>query len=432
MQIQLNNKPLCTIDEAQLSDVYQLLGKHSVTFHLNKAGGILNIMNPLQGRCVVLESRMTEVVDRLFYPVQSLLSEVGLNVTIVESEATRKQVLSRPNTQQQGIWINAMPDEAMEVSIHYFLHRMKQGKRLSQLLMMNMMKYSDIPICRTGLNWKGYSYKISLLGHPWTSVVLAYGGFLCLSVEQLSLLSHAITRGVAFYFSNFPVLDIVEQLREMEKMKAKVIEETNRDTSRDHLATEGDEVIPLPRDIEREEQVNLGDIEESAGALDNKASCIVSDEHRDDQEETNEFPQLPLTACTFREPEDDGNMFMNQVSVKQKNDTEQVELNEQKSGSERVEPNEQKSGSEWVEPDQAGEQEQVSPAYSLFTWMQVNADHKEAGETETRREQPISLFTFMNQHLSVTQERKREEQPFNLIMMLREKKKHERSSSEQS
>lgn len=400
MQIQLNGKLLCTIDETQLSDVYQLLGKHPFTFHLNKTKGILDIVNPLQGCCIVLESKMTEVVDRLFYPVQSILSEVGLSVTIVESERARKQVLSRPNMQQEGIWITAMPDEVMEVNIHYFLHHMKQGKRLSQLLMMNIMKYADIPIRRANLNWRNYCYKISLLGHPWTMVTLAYGEFLYLSVEQLSLLSYAITRGMAFYFSPLPILDVVEQLREMEKAKRGPIGKVNVATCPDQLVAGDGEIISSPQNMKDKEQADLGEIGKPASTLNSTASCIMDDKPRvDDQEETNELFQ-PLTEC-IREPEEN-NISTDQVDVEQGDDAEQVEL------------------------DQGREKGRVASVCSMFTWLQANTANKETSTMETTGEQQTSLLTFMNQKLLANQEREKKGRPSNFITMLREKKERDR------
>lgn len=218
MHIQLNGKPVCTIDETRLIDVYQLLGKHSFTFHLDKERGILDIMNPLQGCRIVLESKMAEIVDRLWHPIQSTLSQAGLRVTIVNSEDTRKQVLNESNNQRQGIWISAVPDDAMEVSVHYFFHHRKQSKQLSQLLVMNMLKYSELPIRGASLNWKDRSnYQLSLAGQSWTSAALTYGGFLRLSTEQLMQLGNGITRAAASFFSYLPILDVIEKLRAMEK-----------------------------------------------------------------------------------------------------------------------------------------------------------------------------------------------------------------------
>ncbi|MCM3290295.1 hypothetical protein M3661_09160 [Paenibacillus sp. MER 180] len=217
MHIQLNGKPLCKIAETRLVDVYQLLGKYSFTFHLDKRQGVLDIMNPLEGCRVVLESKMTEIVDRLLYPIQSTLSQAGLRVTIVDSEDTRKQLLSESNHQRQGIWISAVPDDAMEVSVHYYFHHRKQSKQLAQLLIMNMLKHGELPIRGATLNWKDRSnYQISLTGQSWTSVALTYGGFLRLSSEQLVQLGNGITRAAASYFSYLPILDVIEKLRAMD------------------------------------------------------------------------------------------------------------------------------------------------------------------------------------------------------------------------
>lgn len=217
MHIQLNGKPLCEIAETRLVDVYQLLGKYSFTFHLDKRQGVLDIMNPLEGCRVVLESKMTEIEDRLWCPIQSTLSQAGLRVTIVDSEDTRKQLLSEPNHQRQGIWISAVPDDAMELSVHYYFHHRKQSKQLAQLLIMNMLKHGELPIRGATLNWKDRSnYQISLAGQSWTSVALTYGGFLRLSTEQLVQLGNGITRAAAAYFSYLPILDIIEKLRAMD------------------------------------------------------------------------------------------------------------------------------------------------------------------------------------------------------------------------
>ncbi|MDT8975181.1 hypothetical protein RQP50_02855 [Paenibacillus sp. chi10] len=217
MHIRLNGKPLCKIAETRLVDVYQLLGKYSFTFHLDKRQGMLDIMNPLEGCRVVLESKMTEIVDRLWYPIQSTLSQAGLRVTIVDSEDTRKQLLSESNHQRQGIWISAVPDDAMEVSVHYYFHHRKQSKQLAQLLIMNMLKHGELPIRGASLNWKDRSnYQLSLTGQSWTSVALTYGGFLRLSTEQLVQLGNGITRAAASYFSYLPILDVIEKLRAMD------------------------------------------------------------------------------------------------------------------------------------------------------------------------------------------------------------------------
>lgn len=223
MQIQLNKKPLCIIKEDQVEAVYSLLDSHAFTFHLDKEKHTLNIMSPLCGQQIILESSFSKITDRLLCSVQSNLINIGFSVSIIESKQQRKQLYYELDHTKSAVWLMIIPNKKSEVKTQYFLRGMKQSKKLAHLLMTNIKKYGEVPTQKVSFNWKSsfHSQRISMPA-PWITAAITYGSFLQLSSNQLVHLGHGITRAVVTYFSPLPILDMIDELYRMEKKEAEV------------------------------------------------------------------------------------------------------------------------------------------------------------------------------------------------------------------
>lgn len=476
MEIRLNGKPLCRVAEAMLSDVYHLLGKHSFTFHLNKRNEVLDIVNPLQGCRVVLESRQVEITDRLLYPIRSILKDAGLNVTILESEEERKQLHN-----ESGIWLVAVQDEGTEITTHYFFRHMKQGKKLANLLTMNMLKYSEVPIGPAGLKWKDrLNVQLTMSGQQWTNAEIAYGGFLRLSAEQLSQLAYGIARAAAAFFSLLPVIDVMEKLRTMEAESERLIaqEEALR-----LLASSQPDTAPLPEEVEitdysehepeaisndedaystdeivewwpeeaedeqrqyehddvldmehesdhaggeMEENENGGTLARDAAAERNVAERVIGKKtakwswqgRNSVNQELSEVPKEAneTAILTGESPEEDGGD--DQTSVVRNEDEAPLHVD-----TGNIDNN-----------DVCSEQQQrQAPSHSVFTWLhtQLAKNEDRSGGNKTREH--TSILSYMNQKsLTIKGQTEKSEPSFHLILKQREREREQnRSTSDQ-
>lgn len=468
MHIRLSGEPLCTIAESRLTDVYQLLGRHSFTFHLDKMQGILDIVNPLQGCRVVLESKMTGIVDRLLQPIQSILTQAGLEVTIVQSEEMRKQVVNEPNMWRQGIWITVMPDEGMELSARYFFHHRKQGKQLSQLLIMNMMKYSEIPIRGASLNWKDRSnYVMRLSSQSWTSVVLTYGGFVRLSAEQLSQLGEGIMRAAASFFTYLPILDMREKLRNMEQEQAEEVaaepEPVRTFMAGEQLQSGGsvleedagegrlpvhDEPLPDEPSIDWPE----GKPEEGGDKI--RSACTeetpeivpnVEPEAQvghDSDEEPDFEPAFEAGLEEEQAPEDEIECMLHAEAVFEEvvpetsenivRDEKQEKSEAEDDKEENVNPVGQAVSNGQVDGNRQDERKRQAPTYSTYTWLTANMAKPEAQAGRQLGEYSSLLMCMNQKSLARNQGRKEKARTIDLMTMQRERVKRVRTPSDKS
>ncbi|NOJ70383.1 hypothetical protein [Paenibacillus alvei] len=444
MEIRLNGKPLCHVAEAMLSDVYHLLGKHSFTFHLNKRNEVLDIVNPLQGCRVVLESRLLEITDRLLYPIRSILTDAGLKVIILESEEERKRLLN-----ESGIWLVAVQDEGTEIATHYFFRHMKQGKKLANLLTMNMLKYSEVPIGAAGLKWKDrLNVQLTMSGQQWTTAEIAYGGFLRLSAEQLSELAYGIARAAAAYFTHLPVIDVMEKLRAMGAESERLIaqEEALR------FASSQPDAAPLPEEVEitddsehepeaisSEEDVCSADaiVEWLEEAEDEpwqyEHDNVLDMEHEPDHASGEMEEDENENAGAFEEDADvERNVAESVIDKKTAEDGHDDQIyvarDEDEAPSHRVD-----TGNISDNDVDSEQQQRQAPSHSVFTWLHTQLAKNEDGSDGNKTREHTSILSYMNQKsLTIKGQTEKSEPSFHLILNQRERKREQnRSSSDQ-
>lgn len=220
MEIQINAKPLCTIADEFLPDVYQLLGKHSFTFHLDKSKQILNVVNPLHKYQIVLENKGGSVASPLLQRMRDSLQHAGFQVWIIESEQERERCSEEWDSGKQSIWLSLQPadGERKEVVVYYFLHQMKASRQLANLLVQNIARYSDMPIQGVSFHWKsGLSYILPQSGQTLNLVGLAYGGFDSMGEEERQQLTDGVVGAATIFFGKKPLMELIKQLRILEE-----------------------------------------------------------------------------------------------------------------------------------------------------------------------------------------------------------------------
>lgn len=224
MEIQINAKPLCTIADEFLPDVYQLLGKHSFTFHLDKSKQILNVVNPLHKYQIVLENKGGSVASPLLEMMRDSLKHAGFQVWVIESEQDRERCSEEWDSGKQSIWLTLQPadEERKEVVVYYFLHQMKASRQLANLLVQNIARYSDMPIQGVSFHWKsGLSYILPQPGQTLNLVGLAYGGFDSMGEEERQQLTDGVVGAATIFFGKKPLMELIKQLRLLEERQIK-------------------------------------------------------------------------------------------------------------------------------------------------------------------------------------------------------------------
>lgn len=220
MEIQINAKPLCTIADEFLPDVYQLLGKHSFTFHLDKSKQILNVVNPLHKYQIVLENKGGGVASPLLQMMRDSLKHAGFQVWIIESEQDRERCTEEWDSGKQSIWLSLQTadGERKEVVVYYFLHQMKASRQLANLLVQNIARYSDMLIQGVSFHWKsGLSYILPQPGQTLNLVGLAYGGFDSMGEEERQQLTDGVVGAATIFFGKKPLMELIKQLRILEE-----------------------------------------------------------------------------------------------------------------------------------------------------------------------------------------------------------------------
>ncbi|WCF07159.1 cytosine deaminase [Paenibacillus thiaminolyticus] len=220
MDIQINAKPLCTISDEFLPDVYQLLGKHSFTFHLDKSKQILNVVNPLHKYQIMLENKGGSVAFPLLQLMRDSLKHAGFHVWIIDKEEDRERCSEEWDRGKQSIWLTLQPPdgERKEIVVYYFLHQMKASRQLANLLVQNIARYSDIPIQGVSFHWKsGLSYIFPQPGHTLTQAGLVYGGFDCMGEEERQQLADGVVGTAMVFFGKKPLMELIKQLRLLEE-----------------------------------------------------------------------------------------------------------------------------------------------------------------------------------------------------------------------
>ncbi|MFL1677404.1 cytosine deaminase [Paenibacillus dendritiformis] len=220
MEIQINAKPLCTIADEFLPDVYQLLGKHSFTFHLDKNKQILNVVNPLHKYQIVLENKVGSMASPLLQMMRETLKHAGFHVWIIETEQDRDRCSEEWDSGKQSMWLSLQlaDGEKKEVVVYYFLHQMKASRQLANLLVQNIARYSDMPIQGVSFHWKsGLSYIFPQPGQTLNLVGLAYGGFDSMGVEERQQLTDGIVGAATIFFGKKPLMELIKQLRLLEE-----------------------------------------------------------------------------------------------------------------------------------------------------------------------------------------------------------------------
>ncbi|BFH70306.1 hypothetical protein J27TS7_21400 [Paenibacillus dendritiformis] len=220
MEIQINAKPLCTIADEYVPDVYQLLGKHSFTFHLDKNKQILNVVNPLHKYQIALENKGGSGASPLLQMMCDSLKHAGFHVWIIETEQDRERCSEEWESGKQSMWLTLQPagEEKKEVVVYYFLHQMKASRQLANLLVQNIARYSDMPIQGVSFHWKsGLSYILPQPGQALNLVGLAYGGFDGMGAEERQQLTDGVVGAATIFFGKKPLMELIKQLRLLEE-----------------------------------------------------------------------------------------------------------------------------------------------------------------------------------------------------------------------
>ncbi|OGX68724.1 MAG: hypothetical protein A2189_09650 [Paenibacillus sp. RIFOXYA1_FULL_44_5] len=217
MEIQINSITLCMVSSSSMSDVYNVLGKHSISFHLDQDNERLNMVSPVHGIQVVIEKESmesTSLVNKIRYD----LEQAGFFVYIVEDEEQRKRCLSQLDEEKQGIWISILQDEPKGngITAYFSFHQMKLSKQFAQLLLRNITKMTDLPVNEVLFEWKNIINSIFPLSGPLQQIPtigVAFNSLSSLSERYLESLAKGMTRTFFSFFNQLDWFEVIQYVQ---------------------------------------------------------------------------------------------------------------------------------------------------------------------------------------------------------------------------
>ncbi|WP_374019377.1 cytosine deaminase [Paenibacillus thiaminolyticus] len=454
MDIQINAKPLCTIADEFLPDVYHLLGKHSFTFHLDKSKQILNVVNPLHKYQIVLENKGGSVASPLLQLMRDSLKHAGFHVWIIDKEQDRERCSEEWDSGKQSIWLTLQPldGERKEIVVYYFLHQMKASRQLANLLVQNIARYSDIPIQGVSFHWRsGLSYILPQPGQTLTLAGLAYGGFDSMGEEERQQLTDGVVGAATIFFGKKPLMELIKQLRLLDERQIKAGYHLPRPAAAEAAAgsrmpesydeasavngkagAEGAERV-LPEPAEEQEAPGTEYIRVNLAEAPQVAAAEPKTTHQEPEEALKPAGAVPdKEPVADEEPvaaallAADGNPANEAAQAREATQAADSIPAEQAQSEQKEVPGSIEEDAVGGEHVPAAEQEakpQRPTNYSMFLWLQSHSGNRRHRDPEQRQQPQPSFFSYVSQLNQAQQSTDKRTKPelFHMLAMDRER-----------
>ncbi|WP_042227393.1 hypothetical protein [Paenibacillus popilliae] len=438
MEIQINAKPLCTIADEFLPDVYQLLGKYSFTFHLDKSKQILNVVNPLHNYQIVLENKGGSVASPLLQIMRHSLKHAGFYVWVIETEQDRERCSEEWDSGKQSMWLTLQPvdEKKKEIVVYYFLHQIKASRQLANLLVQNIARYSDMPIQGVSFHWKsGLSYILPQPGQTLNLAGLAYGGYDSMGVEEQQQLTDGVVGAATIFFGKKPLMELMKQLRILEERQIEAGQRLPRPASSVSVAKEADLVRepavegleePIKPEWTGEESAEDGEVgaEESEFVQQARQAALKLETtklnpirvHLAEGAESRTLHREPAAALTPAEAVPDRGPLAGEEPV-----GEALPAGDENPADTGARVREAAEATAHGEHNPAAERKAKprTTNYSMFVWMQSHSGNRVHRNPERRQQPQSSFFSYVSQ-LNQSQQstdKRTQPKPFHMLAM---------------
>ncbi|WP_152396987.1 hypothetical protein [Paenibacillus guangzhouensis] len=389
MEIRINSVTLCHISGALLRDVYDVLTRYAMQFHVDHDHQRLYIVSPVQGIRIYWEVNDGLIPLSVTERVNASLTQLGFDVRVIADEEEKRRQQRLWDSSKPGLWLSVGRDKqyASGMTIYFSLNKMKASKQFASLLNQNIAKMTDIPVNGAFFEWKNtMNTLIPLAGSEPSipTVQLACNDFAKMSERQIEDFTYCITRSfTAFYHQSF-LIDVIQYFMYFQKAAASIEPEPVEEI-RQVLAVNEAHEEEVQEQVQEQVQVQVQ----------------VPEQHEEVQ--------------PVKQPIVDVQSTVEQVAVQQEEQHEEALY--QEAEEEAVQPHHIP-----IEQPEEPITHAATPStnHSTFSWMQSQMVRRETKKPESGLTTD-SFMGQMNRLAQASQKQKHEQKPINLLTINRQK-----------
>lgn len=256
MEVLINSKSLCNLSVSSMAKLYNLLGKHAVTFHVQENNQKINIISPVTKNQIYLEIRTPDERNQreenndiplsFLNHLSEKLKQIGFEVIVIHNEEEKKYWLNKKDGNNRSLWLSLIhPEQEKDngITAYFSFNQIKASKQLANYLIQNIIKQTDLVIHGVLFDWKNimnHLFPLSVVKQTMPAVVLSCKELHLLSNQQLEQLTGAIFKALLMYYDQQELVEIVQFcLAEQEDTKQEnTKQEKIKEEEKNHLSNE--------------------------------------------------------------------------------------------------------------------------------------------------------------------------------------------------
>lgn len=382
MEIRINSVSLCQISDSFLSDVYDVLTRYAMQFHIDQDHQKLYIVSPVQGIRIYLEMQNGFMPQSMSAKLCASLTQLGFDVCIMKDEEEKRRQQRLWDASKPSLWVSMGNNKqyVSGMSIYFSMNKKKASKQLATLLSQNISRMTDISVNGTFFEWKNtMNSLIPLAGSEpaMPKIQLAWNDYFQMNERQIEDFTYCMTRTFASYYHQSFLIDVIQYFLYFQHAPIQM-------ESQEIVSTTNEEILQVP--VGYEEQM----MEQQE----------VKDNEQEQEQESEQGSNL----------QQEEQEIVEQMGVYQE---EQLEEKPTVQGEEIVQ--QQNNPSEVTN-------EQDSMNYSTFSWIQSQI-MKQGTKKRTSREMTTASFMGQMNRLTHARQPQKEKQEVNILAFNNRKKR---------
>jgi len=385
MEIRINSVSLGHVSDSLLRDVYDVLTRYAMQFHVDHDHQRLYIVSPVQGNRIYWEIDNRFIPQSMTEKVSASLTQLGFDVRVIANGEEKRRQQKLWDQSKPSLWLSVLSNRqsANGMTVNYSLNKMKSSKQLALLLNQNMAKMTDLQVNGATFEWKNsMNSLIPLTGSEpsMPTVQLACNNFAGMSERQIEDFTFCITRTLTAFYQQSFLIDVIQYFLYFQKAPVPLEPEQM-------MTTASEEIIQIS--VVQEKQI-YEEVQEQA---------IVQKEKVQPEEQQKEMDQSVVEQVAFHQEE-------RQEEVQHKLQVEEAVQQP-------------------ITPFEQPEEHVTSPSANLstFSWMQSQMVRR---EPEKKPESGMTTNSFMGQmnrlaQANQPQKQQNEPKPINLLTLNRKK-----------
>ncbi|WP_314591453.1 hypothetical protein [Paenibacillus terrigena] len=357
MEIRINSVSLGHVSDSLLRDVYDVLTRYAMQFHVDHDHQRLYIVSPVQGNRVYWEIDNRFIPQSLTEKVSASLTQLGFDVRVIVDGEEKRRQQKLWDSSKPSLWLSVLSNRqsVTGMNVNYSLNKKKSSKQLALLLNQNISKMTDLQVNGASFEWKNsMNSLIPLTGSEpsMPTVQLACNDFAKMSERQIEDFTFCITRTLTAFYQQSFLIDVIQYFLYFQKVPVPLEPEQI-------MTTASEEIIQ----VSAVEEKQIYEVQEQV---------LVQKEEVHPEELQKEMDQIVVEKVAFHQEE-------RQEEVQHK-------LQEEETAQQPLNLNEQPKEHEHI----------TSPNlnHSTFSWMQSQMVRR---ETENKPESGMTTNSFMGQ-----------------------------------